>query len=408
MKDQNTPFLLIASLIIGLFAGYFGSYIQNPPPHASDWSLWVREHVLGFENIRKNETGQIERIVNVEVESSVIETVEQSSPSVVSIIVTKEVPKGQQFSDPFFEDFFGFRIPDTGEGGTEFRQIGGGSGFIVSSDGLIATNKHVVFDEKATYSVLLNDGTSHEANVLARDPVNDLAIIKIEGNNLPALKLGDSDSIKIGQMVVAIGNALGEFSNSVSAGIVSGLSRSVTASGVGIGSERLTNVIQTDAAINPGNSGGPLLNLQGEVIGINTAVAGGAENIGFAIPINEVASVIESVKQHGRIVRPWLGVRYTLINKAIAEANKLSVDYGAIVLRGEKETDLAVVPGSPADKAGIEENDIILEIDGEKIDEDHPLHKAIGKHSVGDQMKLKILHKGEEKELTITLEEFKQ
>ena len=166
-------------------------------------------------------------------------------------------------------------------------------------------------------------------------------------------------------------------------------------------------MIQTDASINPGNSGGPLLNLAGQVIGINTAIVQNAQNIGFAIPINEVKNTIESVKQSGRIIRPWLGIRYVLIDKSIAEANKLSVDYGALIVRGENRTDLAVIPGSPADKAGLVENDIILEVNGKKINENNPLSSVIGKFKVGDEITLKILRKGEEKEVKVKLEEMK-
>jgi len=237
--------------------------------------------------------------------------------------------------------------------------------------------------------------------------LNDIAILKIEGKDLPCVELGDSLGLKVGQSVIAIGNALGEFRNTVSTGVISGLSRSVTAGGVGIGTEQLIGVIQTDASVNPGNSGGPLLNIAGQAIGINTAVAQGAENIGFAIPINEVKNAFQSVKENGRIIRPWLGIRYALINKEIAEANKLSVDYGALIIRGEEQTDLAVIPGSPADKAGLEENDIILEIGGQKINEDNPLIKAISRFKVGDEIELKILHKGGEKRVKVVLEEMK-
>ncbi len=258
------------------------------------------------------------------------------------------------------------------------------------------------------YTVLMNDESKHEAKVLARDPINDIAILKIEGQDFPTVELGDSSTLKVGQTVIAIGNALGEFRNTVSTGVISGLSRSITAGGAGIGSEQLIGVIQTDASINPGNSGGPLLNLAGQVIGINTAMASGAENIGFAIPINAVKNTIESVRQYGRIVRPWLGVRYVMVNKTIAEENKLSVDYGALIVRGEKVTDLAVIPGSPADKAGLEENDIILEVNGQKIDQDHPLAMIISRYQPGDEITLKVLHKGEEKEVKVKLEEMKE
>ncbi len=355
------------------------------------------------------------KVEKVKEESAIIEAVEKVSPAVVSIIVTKDLPKIEEywinpFGDDFFKKFFGdeffeFKIPQYRQKGTEKREIGGGTGFIISEDGYIVTNRHVVADKEAEYTVLLNDESRHPAKVLARDPLNDIAILKIEGKGFPQVELGSSKDLKVGQTVIAIGNALGEFRNTVSVGVVSGLSRSIVAGGAGVGTEYLTGVIQTDASINPGNSGGPLVNLKGQVIGINTAIARGAENIGFAIPIDDVKPVIESVKKYGKIKRAWLGVRYILINKEIAEKNNLSVDYGALIVRGEKPSDLAVIPGSPADKAGLSENDIILEIDGEKISPKNPLANIIARHKPDDVIKLKVLHKGEEKEIEVKLGE---
>jgi S1-C subfamily serine protease len=191
-------------------------------------------------------------------------------------------------------------------------------------------------------------------------------------------------------------------------GDIPGLKRRVVAgAGNGRGEEVLSDIIQTDAAINPGNSGGPLLNLAGEVIGINVAVAQGAENIGFAIPVNQIKRAVDEVKRTGKIAVPYLGVRYILIDAEVAKAMGLSIDQGALIQRGQNITDLAVVPGSPADKAGLVENDIILEIDGQKIDAEHPLANLIGSRQVGDTVKLKILHRGEEQTLSVRLEERK-
>jgi len=362
---------------------------------------------------------QDRNIVKVNEESDIVSVVEKASPAVVSIIITKNLPKIEEYyfnpfgNDDFFnrffgDDFFNFGIPQYRQNGTEEREIGGGTGFIITSDGYIVTNKHVVADEEAEYTVMMNDESKYDAEVVARDPTTDFAVLKIEGKDFPTIELGDSDEIKVGQTVIAIGNALGEFRNTVSVGVISGLSRSITASSFGFGSENLVGVIQTDASINHGNSGGPLLNLAGQVIGINTAIAQDAQNIGFAIPINEVKNSIESVKEYGKIIKPWLGVRYIMINESIAESNKLDVDYGALIIRGEEKTDLAVIPGSPADKAGLVENDIILEVNGEKIDQDYPLMKAIAKFKPGDEITLKVLHKGEEKEVKVRLEELKE
>ncbi|MEK7069416.1 MAG: trypsin-like peptidase domain-containing protein, partial [Patescibacteria group bacterium] len=275
-------------------------------------------------------------------------------------------------------------------------------------DGLIVTNIHVVEDTTAFYTVFTNDGRKHEAKVVARDPVLDIALIKIEGTGFPPLSLGNSDSLLTGQTVIAIGNALGEFKNTVSVGVISGLSRSVTAGSSFGKSELLDHVIQTDAAINPGNSGGPLLDLSGRVIGVNVAVVQGSQGIGFALPINSVKGAIESVKSTGKIVRPYLGVRYLAINSEMKEANNLSVDYGVLVKAGSGPTDLAIIPGSPADRAGIVENDIILSVDGIKITETSSLASIIRQKKVGETITLRILHKGVEKNVNVTLEVFKE
>ena len=277
----------------------------------------------------------------------------------------------------------------------------------MSDDGLIVTNRHVVADETATYKVTLADGKEYDATVLAKDPVLDVALMKIEATGLPTLSLGNSDNLYLGQTVIAIGNALAEFGNTVTRGVVSGIGRRVEAGDRRGGfSEVIDEAIQTDAAINPGNSGGPLLNLAGEVVGINTAVSSEAQSVGFAIPINSVKRIIESVQKTGRIVRPWLGVRYQVVTPRLAEANNLPVNYGALILRGQSPDELAVVPGSPADKAGLEENDIILEIDGKKLEDKDSLAKLIGEKNIGDDVALKVLHDGKEKEVAVKLEEF--
>lgn len=346
-------------------------------------------------------------------EAAVVAAVEKATPAVVSIVISKDVPIIEQYfeespSDPF-GDFFGspfqFQFPQYRQNGTEKREVGGGSGFLVSSDGYIVTNKHVIAAEDAEYTVFTNDGKKHEAKVIARDPVNDLAILKIEGSDFPHLAFADSDAIKVGQSVIAIGNALAEFRNTVSVGVVSGLSRSITAGDGRGSSELLEGVIQTDAAINPGNSGGPLLNLSGDVIGVNVAVAQGSENIGFALPGKLAKSVVESVQKNGKIVRPFLGVRYIPINEAVKEKNNLTVDYGALVARGEARDELAVTPGSPADKAGIFENDIILEVDGVRLDAGKSLSSLVRQKNVGDTVRLKVLHRGEEKTIEAVLQE---
>jgi len=354
----------------------------------------------------------------IQEDSAVIDVVKNSAPAVVSIVISKDVPKIQNFGNlpNFFGTPFDFYFgPQSGGSnedseGTKKQTIGGGTGFIITKEGMIVTNRHVVDDSSADYTVVTDDDKEYPAKVLAVDPNNDIAIIKIEGDNFTTLELGDSDSIQIGQTVVAIGNSLGEFSNTVSRGIISGLKRSLTA-GDGRGqAEKLNNIIQTDAAINPGNSGGPLLDINSQVIGINVAIAQGAQNIGFAIPVNQVKKIADQVKKTGKISTPYLGVRYVLIDKALQKENDLPYSYGALVARGDKITDLAVLPGSPADKADIVENDIILEINGEKIigeKDGKDLSTLISQYNVGDTIKLKIWHKGVERNIEVKLEERK-
>jgi serine protease Do len=346
-------------------------------------------------------------------ESRIVEIVDQTSPAVVSIVISKDVPIVERYYreyDPFggfgglFGGFGGFQVPEYRQKGTEKKEVGGGSGFFVSADGLIVTNRHVVSDESATYTVLTNDGKKHDAKVITRDTLFDIALLEVEGDSFAYLDFGDSSLIKPGQTAIAIGNTLAEFSNSVSVGVISGLSRSIVA-GDGMGrSEHLNNVIQTDAAINPGNSGGPLLNLKGEVVGVNVAQASGSENVGFALPSNTVKSIVQSVKDHGSIVRPYLGLRYTTITPELIEKNNLSVEYGVLVSRGETVADLAVIPGSPADKAGILENDIITAVDGIELRDGMQLNEVIGQKTVGQNVSLTVIRKGEEIQVRVKLE----
>ncbi len=378
------------------------------------------EDVLGLEEQEKEQqepTGISERELSaLSYEEAMVRAVEQVSPSVVSIVITKDVPVMERYYYNPFEDIedylgedFDVIVPRYREKGMEKQEVGGGTGFIVSSDGLVLTNKHVVSDEEADYTVFTNEGERHEAEVLARDPFQDIAILKIEAENLPVVTLGDSDVLRMGQTVIAIGNVLGEFRNSVSRGVVSGLSRNVTASGGGM-VEQLQGIIQTDAAINQGNSGGPLLNIKGEVVGINTAMALGAENVGFAIPINQAKRGVEQVKKEGEIVYPFLGVYYTMITPGLAEEHELPVENGAWIGydgKGER-TEQAISPGSPAGKIGLRQGDILLELDGQKLTLENTLAKVIRKYSPGDTVTLKVLRGGEEITLRPTLDRFEQ
>ncbi len=322
---------------------------------------------------------------------STADIVSAVSPAVVSIAVEDEV-----------SGFGGFQV-ETDEGEVVKQRVGGGSGFIISSDGLILTNRHVVSSETADFVVILNDGREFQGEVLARDPLNDIALIDIDAKGLPTLSLGDSDAIQIGQTVLAIGNALGEFSNSVTKGIVSGINRRIVA-GTGVQSDVIESAIQTDAAINQGNSGGPLLNEGGRVIGINTAVSRDGQSIGFAIPVNTAKVVVDSFQEFGRIVRPWLGVRYVLINPELAELNNIETKNGAVVVGAGNDVP-AVIPGSPAEKAGLLENDVIISINDVVITEQQSPSELIGNRQVGDVVTMVVVRDGEEVTLTATLEE---
>lgn len=378
---------ILISALIGLIAGSLGG-------------AYIQYLTVSREEIKKQQDLFLEtqkEAVKIRAMKSIPEVVKEASPAVVSVIVSKLITiLERDYFNPFGENSpFNIRIPIIREKGKELKEIGGGTGFIVSSDGLIVTNKHVVLEEEAEYTVLTNDGQKYSAEVLDRDPIQDIAVLKIEADNLPTLKLGNSDKLEIGQTVIAIGNALGEFRNTVSAGVISGLLRTITATG-GDFSEQLEEVIQTDAAINQGNSGGPLLNLYSEVIGVNTARAPAAENIGFAIPINKIKKAINDVKTRGEIVYPFLGIRYVLINEALVEAQDLSVNYGVLIIKGDNPEEVAIVPGSGADKAGLKEGDIIIEIDNKRINENNPLAKLILKYYPKDEVSLKVLRDGEE------------
>ena len=377
-------FFAVFILLFIFFAGAVGG-VSGVIALSVNNGEWATKLGLPFKNLAIPTT-KTEKIV-VEESSAIIDSVNKVSDAVVSITLKTTV---------------------TNIFGQTYQAEGAGSGFIITSDGLVITNKHVANDTAATYTVITKDEKTYDAKIQSIDPFNDIAVLKIDARNLPVVELGDSDQLKVGQWVVAVGNALGQFQNTVTAGIISAKDRKIEASDSnGNSAETLSGLLQTDAAINSGNSGGPLVNLLGQVVGINTAVAQGAQGIGFAIPINEAKSAIDSIKTSGRIIRPYLGVRYIELNKALADENQLSVDYGALIQRGQKLTDFAVVPGSPADKAGLVENDIILEIDGQKIDESHPLLKLVQNHQVGDTITLKVLSKDKEKEVKVKLEESK-
>lgn len=327
-----------------------------------------------FPNLETRETRTI-----ISEESAVVSATEKTSSSVVAIGATTRI----------FNPFNPFSAPRN-------QNATIGTGFVVSDNGIIVTNKHVVDDPDVKYNVVAKDGKKYEIRRIYRDSVLDLAIVQVDASDLKALGLGDSSKLKVGQTVIAIGNALGRFTNTVTTGVVSGLGRRVVAGDPFSGSaESLDDLIQTDAAINPGNSGGPLLNSAGQVIGVNVATTEGAQNIGFAIPINSVKEIVDEFIQTGSVSRPYLGIRYRFVSKDVAIMNE--VPQGAYIEE--------VVEGSPALKAGINPGDIITKIDGQAVDSETKISQTIGSKRVGNNLNLTVWNDGKERLVTATLQE---
>ena len=367
-NTTKTILIVLVAITAGFFGGYFG----------------------GQSNLSSNNASTVTREI-IEGEGNLINTIASDvSPSVVSVNVT---------STSLQQDFFGF--------GREVESQSAGTGFIISEDGLILTNRHVVPERDGEVSVVLSDGTELEAEVVGRtnqsDPL-DIAFLKVndtKGKTLVPANIGDSDAVEVGDRVVAIGNALGQFQNTVTSGIISGFGRDIEAFDGG-GVETLQNLFQTDAAINSGNSGGPLVNAASEVIGVNVATAS-AENISFAIPINDVKGLIDTVLDRGKLERPYLGVRYVPLDEDIARELDIEQTEGAYIPEGS-ESRPSIVPDSPADIAGLQEGDVIVEIDGQKLDEDNGLVSILGRKKVGDTVEIKVVRDGEETVLFATLE----
>lgn len=420
---------LAAVILISFVSGIFGS------------AAFEKFQESGANPYGKNPDTIVEQRTYVE-ESETITAIQSVAPAVLSIVATKDLQIFQQqpFSpffpfgnDPFFRDF-GFPQPQQPqqkqEPETKRQRVSGGTGFVIEPSGLALTNKHVVADLGSDYSALTKEGKEYDVEIISRDPVNDLAVIQLrektedpkdrktgekknfgtKPKELPIAVLGDSAKLKVGQKVFAIGNARGEYENSVTAGIISAIGREIQASDTaGSMSETLSGLIQTDAAINFGNSGGPLMNLGGEVIGVNTAVDTQATGIGFAIPVNQIKPALASVQKYGRIVRPILGVTHTLLTKEKAKELKLEgLEYGALIIGDRAKKDFGVVAGSPAEKAGLTLDDVILEVDGEKVTEENSLQGIVQKHAPGDELKLKIWRGGTTFEVKVTLEERKE
>ena len=318
-------------------------------------------------------------------EGSIADVASKVSPSVVSILTNITT-----------ENWFG----QTSSGQAA------GTGFIITDDGYVLTNKHVVEDANSI-SIVTDDGNTYDnVKLIGLDPLNDVAIIKIpDVENLPAVKLGDSKTTNVGQQVIAVGNALGQYSNSVTVGIISGQNRSLTATdSTGGNAETLTDMLQTDASINQGNSGGPLVNAAGEVIGINTAVATSANNLGFAIPIASVKGMVKRVQETGKVERAYLGVYYVSITPEVAKKYNLPTDAGAYLYSSDRRS--SIIRGSTADQAGLEDEDIIVSVNGAKVGTAGSVSTLIGEYAVGDKVQLGIIRNGKNIAINATLQAY--
>ena len=378
----------LQDFFLGLLAGVFlvAVFIGG----AASEKIWGLPFLqkLGSSN---NSTELINQRIVTE-ENVVTEVAERVSPAVVTVSYKQETPVMEQY----FLDPFGMFRGSRPSGQVESEQVDIGSGFIVDKSGLVVTNKHVVAQGTASdYTVVLKDDSSHQVEKIWRDPLNDLAILQINGGSLPVVELGDSDKIKVGNFVIAIGTALGEFRHTVTTGVISGLGRGITA-GDGLSmSEKLDNVIQTDAAINPGNSGGPLLNSAGQVIGVNVAVSQSANNVGFALPINTVKESLNNFNTTGKFERPMLGVRYQLLSKEQGILN--NVPAGAYVVE--------VVAGSSAEVGGIKKGDIITKFDGQEVAEvENGLVELLSGKKIGDRVEVELYRDKETKKVEIVLQ----
>jgi serine protease Do len=348
--------LILCIILLGLGSGFIGALIYKSIDSTSSTNQTITD---GNKIITKEE----EDVANV---------ISKVSPSIVSIVTQSS-------------------------NGYGYGEEGAGTGIIVGKEGYVLTNKHVI-EGANTLSIVLTDGTTYkDVKVLGTDPLNDLAFLKISGvSNLSSASLGDSSSIRVGQKVIAIGNSLGQYQNTVTSGIISGVGRPVSAQS-GNSVENLTDLIQTDTAINPGNSGGPLLNSQGQVIGINTAIAENAQGIGFAIPINSSKGILKGVLTGGEVKRGYLGINYLNIDADVVDKYGLTVKRGAYVYNDESKN--AVVSDSPAAKAGLKDKDIITKVNNEEVGNPVGLSSLIAAYAPGDTVGLTVLR--DDKTITI-------
>jgi serine protease Do len=377
-EHPRIRFLAMATLIlVSIAAGFAGGWLSNRNPATND------DAAIKTQQVVLKTQGQLISKIAKDVGASVVS---------VNTTTTVNVPS-----------FFGFTQPS--------EQQGAGTGIVLTEDGLVVTNRHVVPQGTSEVTIVLSDGTEFDdVTVVGRTSATDsldIAFLKIndtKGKKLVPATLGDSSKVQVGDSVIAIGNALGQFQNTVTSGILSGYGRNIQAGDEsGGGTENLENLFQTDAAINQGNSGGPLVNLNGEVIGINTAVAGDAQNIGFAIPINDVSGLIKSVQASGKLERPYIGVVYVPVTNDVKEQYDLNVDRGAYVPTEEELGADPIINDGPADKAGLKAGDIITKLGDRNIDQQNSLSALVNQHKVGDKVKLTVIRDGKDRTIEVTL-----
>lgn len=382
----NKPILIVLFLLVIIASGLIGARIQSD-----------RGGVIVSGSLAK------EKKIVTRQSQLISEIAKKVGPSVVSVNV--EISSTDSSANNPYQ-IYGF-------GNQQQTQAAAGTGIIISSNGLIVTNRHVVPAGTTKVSVTLSDGTElKNVSVVGRTNDSDsldIAFLKIDdaqGHKLTPAVLGNSADVQVGDDAVAIGNALGQFQNTVTSGIISGYGRSVQASdGSGQSSaENLDNLFQTDAAINEGNSGGPLVNLNAQVIGINTATAGNAQNIGFAIPINDVKGLIDRVVKNGKLTRPYLGIRYLPLSSDVANSYSLDVTNGAFIVPSNGQGS-SIASDSPADKAGLQEKDVIIEVNGKKIDQSHSLTSYLNQYQPGDTVTLKVIRNGKTIDVKVKLGE---
>ncbi|MGK7945827.1 MAG: HhoA/HhoB/HtrA family serine endopeptidase [Microcystaceae cyanobacterium] len=392
MKDYASPvptwkqpLTYLSLLLMGLGVGVGGSYLYNHS-EAFARNLNLAQAQLTQPSTKSPDSNPVAILPATQPTNFVAQVVQEVGPAVVRInasrTVQTEVP--EMFQDPFFRRFFGNQVPQTPNQKVE---RGTGSGFIVNADGRILTNAHVI-DGADRVTVTLKDGRTLEGKVIGTDPVTDVAVVKIEAENLPTVKIGDAERLQVGEWAIAIGNPLG-LNNTVTTGIISATGRS--SSQIGVGDKRI-DFIQTDAAINPGNSGGPLLNAKGEVIGMNTAIIANAQGLGFAIPINKAEDIAEELIAKGKVEHPYLGISMVALNPEVKQ--EIKARQGWTIAENEGVLIVKVMPNSPAQQASLQAGDIITAINGQPISDPSDVQQAVEQLSVGDRLSLTLNRKG--------------